>query len=208
MAYKNAIMADDEVLVNSFTRARELGRAVHGARRERRAGLPAAAAAARRRASPGPRAIRSRVRRRSRARPPTAPSASPRCSGVPLYLVHTSCTDALEAITRARLEGQRVFAEVLAEHLVIDDSVYREPGLGPRGRTRDEPAVPRQGAPGGAVARPAGRHAADHGHRSLLLLHAAEARRAGRLPQDPQRHRRRRGSHGACSGTTACAPAG
>ena len=45
--------------------------------------------------------------------------------GVPVYLVHTSCIDALEAVTRARLEGQRVFAEVLAQHLVIDDSVYR-----------------------------------------------------------------------------------
>jgi dihydropyrimidinase len=47
--------------------------------------------------------------------------------GVPLYVVHTSCIDALEAITRARLEGQRVFGEVLAQHLVIDDSVYRDP---------------------------------------------------------------------------------
>ena len=47
--------------------------------------------------------------------------------GVPLYLVHTSCIDALEAVTRAKLEGQRVFAEVLAQHLVIDDSVYRNP---------------------------------------------------------------------------------
>ena len=47
--------------------------------------------------------------------------------GVPLYLVHTSCIDALEAVTRARLEGQRVFAEVLAQHLVIDESVYRNP---------------------------------------------------------------------------------
>jgi dihydropyrimidinase len=47
--------------------------------------------------------------------------------GVPLYLVHTSCIDALEAVTRAQLEGQRVFAEVLAQHLVIDDSVYRDP---------------------------------------------------------------------------------
>ncbi len=47
--------------------------------------------------------------------------------GVPLYIVHTSCIDALEAVTRARHEGQRVFGEVLAEHLVIDDSVYRNP---------------------------------------------------------------------------------
>jgi dihydropyrimidinase len=47
--------------------------------------------------------------------------------GVPLYLVHTSCIDALEAVTRAKLEGQRVFAEVLAQHLIIDESVYRNP---------------------------------------------------------------------------------
>ncbi len=46
---------------------------------------------------------------------------------MPLYLVHTSCRQALEAVTRARLEGQRVFAEVLAQHLVINDSVYRDP---------------------------------------------------------------------------------
>ena len=32
-----------------------------------------------------------------------------RVLGVPLYLVHTSCIDALEAVTRARLEGRRVF---------------------------------------------------------------------------------------------------
>ena len=46
---------------------------------------------------------------------------------MPLYLVHTSSIDALEAVTRARLEGQRVFAEVLAQHLVLDESVYRNP---------------------------------------------------------------------------------
>lgn len=44
--------------------------------------------------------------------------------GVPVYIVHTSCIDAMEAVARARNEGQRVFAEVLAQHLVIDDSVY------------------------------------------------------------------------------------
>ena len=47
----------------------------------------------------------------------------------PLYIVHNSCKESLEAITRARLEGQRVYGEVLAGHLLIDDSVYRHPGL-------------------------------------------------------------------------------
>ena len=44
MAYKNAIMCDDETLVNSFTRALRARRPAHRARRERRAGLPLAAA--------------------------------------------------------------------------------------------------------------------------------------------------------------------
>jgi dihydropyrimidinase len=29
--------------------------------------------------------------------------------GVPIYIVHVSCKQALEAITRARLQGQRVY---------------------------------------------------------------------------------------------------
>ena len=44
---------------------------------------------------------------------------------VPLYIVHNSCIQSLEAITRARNEGQRVFGEVLAGHLIVDDSVYQ-----------------------------------------------------------------------------------
>jgi dihydropyrimidinase len=46
--------------------------------------------------------------------------------GVPLYIVHNSARQAVEAIARARGEGQRVFGEVLAGHLVIDDSVYHD----------------------------------------------------------------------------------
>ncbi|MCP4008137.1 MAG: amidohydrolase family protein, partial [Proteobacteria bacterium] len=49
--------------------------------------------------------------------------------GVPLYIVHVSARQALDEITRARNEGQRVFGEVLAGHLLIDDSVYRNPDL-------------------------------------------------------------------------------
>jgi len=43
MAYKNAIMADDEILVNSFSRALELGAIPTGARGKRRAGVSIAA---------------------------------------------------------------------------------------------------------------------------------------------------------------------
>ncbi len=65
------------------------------------------------------------------------------------------------------------------------------PGLDLRGSARDEPAVPLARTPGGAVEGPAGRHAADHGHRPLLLLRAAEGDGQGRLHAHPQRHRRR-----------------
>jgi dihydropyrimidinase len=124
MAYKGAIMADDEILVNSFSRARELGAlcTVHAENGELvhrlqqqifEAGLP------------GPEG-------HPLSRPPEVEGEAANRAiriaqvlNVPLYLVHTSCKEALEAATRAQLEGQRVYAEVLAQHLVIDDSVYR-----------------------------------------------------------------------------------
>jgi dihydropyrimidinase len=47
--------------------------------------------------------------------------------GVPVYIVHVSAKDAVDAIARARSEGLRVFGEVLPGHLVIDEAVYRDP---------------------------------------------------------------------------------
>lgn len=126
MAYKGAIMADDEVLVNSFGRARELGAicTVHAENGE----------------------LVFHLQRKLIEQGITGPEGHPlsrppkvegeaanraiqiaQVMGVPLYLVHTSCKDSLQAIERARNEGQRVFGEVLAGHLLIDDSVYRHP---------------------------------------------------------------------------------
>jgi dihydropyrimidinase len=125
MAYKGAIMADDEILVNSFTRAVELGAivTVHAENGE----------------------LVYRLQQALYDKGITGPeghplSRPPECEGeaanrairiaevlnVPLYVVHNSCRQSLEAITRARNEGQRVFGEVLAGHLLIDDSVYRD----------------------------------------------------------------------------------
>jgi dihydropyrimidinase len=126
MAYKGAIMCDDEVLIESFSRSGELGAlsTVH--------------------AENGDLVVKLQQEMFDRgfvgpdghplSRPPEVEGEAANRAiriaevlGVPLYIVHTSCIDALEAVTRARLEGQRVFAEVLAQHLVIDDSVYRNP---------------------------------------------------------------------------------
>ena len=126
MAYKGAIMADDEILVNSFSRALELGAVptVHAENGE----------------------LVFRLQKELFEKGITGPEAHPlsrppECEGeaanrairiaevlkVPVYIVHNSCIQSLEAITRARNAGQRVFGEVLAGHLLVDDSVYRHP---------------------------------------------------------------------------------
>jgi dihydropyrimidinase len=126
MAYKGAIMADDEVLVNSFTRARELGAicTVHAENGDLVFHLQRELV---KKGILGPEG-------HPLSRPPEVEGEAAdrairiaQVLDVPLYLVHTSCEDSLKAVTRARLEGQRVFAEALAGHLLIDDSVYRNP---------------------------------------------------------------------------------
>ncbi|MEM9133369.1 MAG: dihydropyrimidinase [Actinomycetota bacterium] len=46
-------------------------------------------------------------------------------ANVPLYIVHTSCEQAHEAIRRARQKGMRVYGEPLIQHLVLDESEYQ-----------------------------------------------------------------------------------
>src|ERR1700727_1466344 len=46
-------------------------------------------------------------------------------AGCPLYVVPTSCREAHEAIARARAAGKRVFGEPLIQHLVLDEDEYR-----------------------------------------------------------------------------------
>jgi dihydropyrimidinase len=43
-----------------------------------------------------------------------------------LYVVHVSCREALEAITEARMRGQKVFAETCPQYLLLDDEVYKK----------------------------------------------------------------------------------
>ena len=119
-------MADDEILVNSFTRARERGAivTVHAENGELVAHLQQKMMDA---GITGPEG-------HPLSRPPEvegeAAARAIRIAevlDVPLYIVHNSCIESLEAITRARRDGQRVFGEVLAGHLLVDDSVYRNP---------------------------------------------------------------------------------
>ena len=126
MAYKNAIMCDDETLVNSFRRALELGAmpTVHAENGELVYLLQQETA---RIGITGPEG-------HPLSRPPMVEGEAAQRAvaiadvlGVPIYVVHVSCVESAEAIARARARGQRVYGEVLAGHLVIDDSVYRSP---------------------------------------------------------------------------------
>ena len=126
MAYKNAIMADDETLVNSFQRALELGAmpTVHAENGELVFQLQRQIME---RGIQGPEG-------HPLSRPPEVEGEAAQRAiaianvlNVPLYIVHVSCAESAEAIARARARGQRVFGESLAGHLVIDESVYRHP---------------------------------------------------------------------------------
>ncbi|MFZ6646416.1 dihydropyrimidinase [Undibacterium sp. TJN25] len=156
MAYKNAIMADDEILVKSFSRALELGAmpTVHAENGELVFQLQQALL---KKGITGPEA-------HPLSRPPMVEAeAANRAISIanvlntPLYIVHVSCAESLEAIVRARSKGQRVFGEVLAGHLTIDESVYRHPDfdvasghvMSPPFRSKEHQAALWQGLQGG-----------------------------------------------------------
>ena len=68
------------------------------------------------------------------ARPPLAEEAAvrrmillARRTGSPLYVVHVSAKESVEAITDAREDGVDVFAETLHPNLVFDPELYKQP---------------------------------------------------------------------------------
>jgi dihydropyrimidinase len=123
MAYKGALMVNDEEMFASFQRCAELGAMplVHAENGDvvlalqhkyLKAGIT------------GPEG-------HALSRPPDVEGeAANRAimladqAGVPLYIVHTSCIPAHEAIKRARANGKRVYGEPLIQHLTLDESEY------------------------------------------------------------------------------------
>lgn len=53
-----------------------------------------------------------------------------RVAGAPVYIVHVSCADALEAVRLARERGQLVRAEACTHHLILTEEEYQRPGFG------------------------------------------------------------------------------
>jgi len=126
MAYKGALMVNDDEMFQSFRRVGDLGGValVHAENGDVVAELTARLIAE---GNVGPEA-------HAYSRPPQVEGEATNraimiadMAGVPLYVVHTSCEDAHEAIRRARQAGKRVWGEPLIQHLVLDESEYFHP---------------------------------------------------------------------------------
>jgi dihydropyrimidinase len=126
MAYKGALMVDDAIMLHSFARAKELGAIcnIHAENGEAVAHLQQKLLAE---GITGPEG-------HPLSRPPSVEGEAAQrvitiagLLDMPVYIVHVSTEEATAAITRARAAGQRVYGEVLAQHLVVDESVYWNP---------------------------------------------------------------------------------
>ncbi|OOY17817.1 dihydropyrimidinase [Thioclava sp. DLFJ4-1] len=123
MAYKGALMVNDDELYSSFKRCAELGAVplVHAENGDVVAELSAKLLAD---GNNGPEG-------HAYSRPPQVEGEATNraimiadMAGVPLYVVHTSCEESHEAIRRAKMQGKRVWGEPLIQHLTLDESEY------------------------------------------------------------------------------------
>ncbi|MGO4907204.1 dihydropyrimidinase [Pseudorhodobacter sp. W20_MBD10_FR17] len=123
LAYKGALMVNDDELYSSFQRVRDLG-AIAMVHAENGDVVAELSAKLLREGNTGPEA-------HAYSRPPQVEGEATNraimiadMAGAPLYVVHTSCEDSHEAIRRARQAGKRVWGEPLIQHLTLDESEY------------------------------------------------------------------------------------
>jgi dihydropyrimidinase len=123
LAYKGALMVNDDELYNSFARCAHLGALplVHAENGDVVARMQEAILE---RGITGPEG-------HAFSRPPEVEGEATNraimiadMTGAPLYVVHTSCRESHEAIARARAAGKRVYGEPLIQHLVLDAGEY------------------------------------------------------------------------------------
>lgn len=123
MAYKGALMVNDDEMFASFQRCAALG-ALPLVHAENGDVVAAMQAKLMDEGNNGPEG-------HAYSRPPSVEGEATNraiiiadMAGNPLYVVHTSCEQAHEAIRRARQNGMRVYGEPLIQHLTLDESEY------------------------------------------------------------------------------------
>jgi dihydropyrimidinase len=123
MAYKGALMVNDDEMFASFQRCAALGALplVHAENGDIVAALQQKYLA---QGVTGPEA-------HAHSRPPEVEGEAANraimiadAAGVPVYIVHVSSEQAHEAIRRARQKGMRVYGEPLVQHLTLDEREY------------------------------------------------------------------------------------
>jgi dihydropyrimidinase len=123
LAYKGALMVNDDELYSSFSRLAELGgiAMVHAENGDVVAELSAKLLAE---GNNGPEAHAFSRPSQVEGEATNRAIMIADMAGVPLYVVHTSCEESHEAIRRARQAGKRVWGEPLIQHLTLDESEY------------------------------------------------------------------------------------
>jgi dihydropyrimidinase len=128
MAYKGAIMIDDETLFRTMQVASETGAVVmvHAENGDAidvlvREALAAGNTAPKYHALTRPPELEGEATNRA--------IQLARVAGSPLYVVHVSCTDSIDPIARAREAGWNVWGETCSQYLMIDYPYLDQPGF-------------------------------------------------------------------------------
>ena len=123
MAYKGALMIEDDEMFASFKRCRELGALpmVHAENGNLVADLQEEMLA---KGITGPEGHAYSRPAEFEGEAANRAITIADAAGVPLYIVHVSCEQSHEAIRRARQKGMRVYGEPLIQFLTLDESEY------------------------------------------------------------------------------------
>ncbi len=128
MAYKGAIMVDDETLFRTMQVAADTGALVmvHAENGDAIDVLVKAALAE----------GKTDPIWHARTRPPITEGEATnraiqlaRVAGAPLYVVHVSCKESIDPIARARADGWQAWGETCTQYLFIDETALEKPGF-------------------------------------------------------------------------------
>ena len=128
MAYPGVFMVDDATIFKALLRTRENGGLVcmHA---ENGGVIDTLVKEALRRARRRPSTTRSRGPTRAEGEATGRAIALAEMAGVPIYIVHLSCSDALEKVKQARDMGLPAYAETCPQYLFLSYDDYERPGF-------------------------------------------------------------------------------
>ena len=185
MAYKGALMIEDDEMYASFNRCRELGALpmVHAENGDIVAELQAKYL---KQGITGPEG-------HAYSRPPEVEGEAANraimiadAASVPLYIVHVSCEQAHEAIRRARQKGMRVYGEPLIQFLTLDESEYFSKDWEHAARRVMSPPFRNKGTSGWSLERTCSWFITGGCHGSCSLHDRAKAYGTGQFHSDSQ----------------------